>query len=112
MVVAVREIQDTRKNPGILIFDGLWGCAMTQVRHRQRDRTSVEIPSRVPPDRILRLPQVCKMTGLRRSFVYELQAEHRFPRSFKLGSRAVGWLEREIQAWISTRIESSRRTAK
>jgi prophage regulatory protein len=82
---------------------------MTQVRHRQRDRTSVQIPA---PDRILRLPQVCKMTGLRRSFVYELQTERRFPQSIKLGSRAVGWLEREIQAWISTRIESSRRTAK
>jgi prophage regulatory protein len=86
---------------------------MTRARHRQRDRTSVETPAlRVPPDRILRLPQVCKMTGLRRSFVYELQAELRFPQSIKLGSRAVGWLEREIQAWISTRIESSRRIAK
>jgi prophage regulatory protein len=70
---------------------------------------STEIPPlRVMPDRILRLPQVCKMTGLRRSFVYELQAERRFPQSIKLGARAVGWLEGEIQAWISARIECSR----
>jgi prophage regulatory protein len=86
---------------------------MTQIRERQRDTISVEIPALcVSPDRILRLPQVCKMTGLRRSFLYELQAERRFPQGIKLGSRAVGWLEREIQAWISARIESSRGPAK
>jgi prophage regulatory protein len=86
---------------------------MRQVRHRQRDTISAETPAlRVSPDRILRLPQVCKMTGLRRSFLYELQAERRFPQSIKLGARAVGWLECEIQAWISARIESSRRPAK
>jgi prophage regulatory protein len=51
------------------------------------------------------------MTGLRRSFVYELQAQRRFPHSIKLGARAVGWLEGEIQAWISARIASSRRAA-
>jgi len=70
---------------------------------------STEIPTlRVTGDRILRLPQVCEMTGLRRSFLYELQAERRFPQSIKLGARAVGWLEGEIQAWRSARIESSR----
>lgn len=84
------------------------------MRHlnRPRDTMGAETPTlRVTPDRILRLPQVCKMTGLRRSFIYELQAERRFPPSIKLGARAVGWLEGEIQAWISTRIELSRRPA-
>jgi hypothetical protein len=48
---------------------------MRQIRNRPRDTMSTEIPAlRVAPDRILRLPQVCEMTGLRRSFVYELQA--------------------------------------
>jgi len=73
---------------------------------------NTEIPMlRITPNRILRLPQVCKMTGLRRSFLYELQSERRFPQSIKLGARAVGWLECEIQAWISARIDSSRGSA-
>jgi prophage regulatory protein len=85
---------------------------MRQMRNHQRDPMSVEILTpRAAADRILRLPQVCKMTGLRRSFVYELQAERRFPQSIKLGARAVGWLEGEIQAWIVARIESSRGSA-
>jgi prophage regulatory protein len=82
---------------------------MRQIRNHQRDAMSTEtLAARVAPDRILRLPQVCKMTGLGRSFVYELQAERRFPHSIKLGARAVGCLEGEIQAWIAARIESSR----
>jgi len=29
---------------------------------------------------VLRLPQVCKATGLCRSMIYQLEAEDRFPR--------------------------------
>jgi prophage regulatory protein len=56
----------------------------------------------------LRLPQVCKMTGLRRSMIYRMQAEKRFPQRIKLTERAVGWLEREVQEWLAQRIEHSR----
>ena len=56
----------------------------------------------------LRLPQVCKMTGLRRSMIYRMQAEKRFPQRIKLTDRAVGWLEREVQEWLAQRIENSR----
>ena len=63
-------------------------------------------------DRALRLPQVCQVTGLRRSMIYQLQSERRFPQRIKLSARAVGWLEREVQDWLARRVESSRREAK
>lgn len=47
--------------------------------------------------RLLRLEQVCEMTGLRRSMVYQLEAELRFPKSVKLTARAVGWVERSFR---------------
>jgi prophage regulatory protein len=56
----------------------------------------------------LRLPQVCKVTGLRRSMIYRMQAEKRFPQRIKLTERAVGWLEREVQEWLAKRIENCR----
>jgi prophage regulatory protein len=56
----------------------------------------------------LRLPAVCRMTGLGRSTIYRMQAEQRFPQGIKLGVRAVGWVEREVQEWLTNRIESSR----
>lgn len=57
---------------------------------------------------MLRLAQVCKITGLGRSMIYQLEAEHRFPSRIKLATRAVGWIEGEVQAWLARRIESSR----
>jgi prophage regulatory protein len=61
-----------------------------------------------PHQRILRLREVCALTGLRRSFIYQLQADGRFPQRIKLGARAVGWLEDEVQQWVGDRIAESR----
>jgi prophage regulatory protein len=58
---------------------------------------------------IIRLPQVCSITGLRRSMIYRLEAEQGFPSRIKIGIRAVGWIESEVQAWVTQRVEASRR---
>jgi prophage regulatory protein len=60
------------------------------------------------PIQILRLPQVCQRTGLCRSMIYQLEAERRFPNRIKLGLRAVGWVEGEVQEWLANRIERNR----
>lgn len=58
--------------------------------------------------RVLRLKEVCKVTGLGRSFIYQLQAEQQFPHSIKIGTRAVGWLDGEVREWLEARIRCSR----
>jgi prophage regulatory protein len=57
---------------------------------------------------VLRMPQVCKVTGLCRSMIYQLEAEKRFPSRIRLGLRAVGWIEGEVQEWLAIQIERSR----
>ena len=57
---------------------------------------------------VLRLPQVCQVTGLCRSMIYQLEAEQRFPRRIKIGLRAVGWIEGEVQGWLAEQVERSR----
>ena len=37
--------------------------------------------------------------------VYQLEAEQRFPHRIKIGLRAVGWVESEIQAWLAQRVQ-------
>jgi prophage regulatory protein len=59
--------------------------------------------------RILRLPQVCEVTGLCRSMIYQMEADLRFPQRVKIGTRAVGWVEKEVNAWLMRRIATSRR---
>ena len=64
--------------------------------------------SPVPCVQILRLPQICKATGLGRSMIYQLESERRFPCRVRIGARAVGWVEAEVQSWLAGRIERHR----
>lgn len=59
------------------------------------------------PMRLLRLAQVMDITGLRKTKIYELQAEGEFPMRVKITTHAVGWIEDEVQAWIARRVEIS-----
>ena len=61
-----------------------------------------------PPIRFLRLPEVMKRTGLSRSTIYVRLAAGCFPRPVALGSRAVGWIEAEVEEWVAERIAESR----
>ena len=58
---------------------------------------------------ILRLPTVKAITGLSRSTIYLRMSKGTFPEKISLGSRAVGWLETEIQDWLDERISVSRK---
>ncbi len=57
---------------------------------------------------ILRLPEVRVRVGLSRSSIYAAVSKGTFPKPILLGARSVGWLEVEIEAWVSQRIEMSR----
>lgn len=61
------------------------------------------------PDRLLRLPEVQRVTGLGRSAIYLQMQEGVFPRSVKAGRRAATWSEAAVQAWIAQRLEAPRR---
>jgi prophage regulatory protein len=54
-------------------------------------------------NRILRLPEVMEKTGVRRSSVYAWMKDGSFPKQIKMGMRASGWIEREIDEWIERR---------
>ena len=55
--------------------------------------------------KLIRIKDVMERTGLARSTVYKYISEGRFPRPIKLGSRAVAWVESEIESWIQNSIE-------
>ncbi len=54
--------------------------------------------------RVLRRPAVLDKTGESTSTIYEKMARGQFPRPIRLGARAVGWLEDEIDRYIEQRI--------
>jgi prophage regulatory protein len=58
-----------------------------------------------PPACILRLPEVMARVGLKRASIYLHVAAGTFPKQIALGIRAVGWLESEIDAWLTVRVQ-------
>ena len=58
--------------------------------------------------RVLRLPRVQTRAGLARSTIYVRVADGSFPKPVRLGARAVGWIESEVDAWIREQIAASR----
>ncbi len=50
--------------------------------------------------KLLRLPQVEEKISLKKSRIYLLMKEGRFPKPFRLGPRSVAWRKDEIDDWI------------
>jgi prophage regulatory protein len=55
-------------------------------------------------ERFLRLPEVKHITALSRAHIYLLISKDEFPKQYKLGQRAAGWLESEVLAWMQSKI--------
>ena len=68
-----------------------------------------------PQKRFIRLSEVLSRTGYGRTSIYRKMEDGSFPKSLKLGgpskdpsvfdSRAVAWIEDEVEQWIESRIE-------
>jgi len=52
-------------------------------------------------EKILRLPEMLEMTGMKRSTVYEKIKKNQFPKPIPLTERCSGWLESEVLSWIN-----------
>lgn len=61
----------------------------------------------VPRDRILRLPDVERITGLRKSTIYALakDKESTFPRQIHIHRRLTGWSEAAVLTWVQARLQ-------
>jgi prophage regulatory protein len=58
-------------------------------------------------ERLLRLPQVEALVGLRKSAIYAGVKNGTFPAPIALSIRSRAWPESLIQAWIAERIQAS-----
>lgn len=56
------------------------------------------------PRCILRLPEVIRRTGFKRSYIYQLMREGTFSQAFRIGMRSVGWDSYDIEQWIEQRL--------
>ena len=53
--------------------------------------------------RLLRFKDVQKLVGLARTTIWRFEREGTFPKRRRISSRAVGWVEKEVEEWIKSR---------
>ena len=61
----------------------------------------------VPRDRLVRLPEVEGMTGCKKSTIYQMIADGRFPKPLRLTGRMVAWPESAVLQWVQDRIQEA-----
>ena len=61
---------------------------------------------------LIRIKQVMEITGLSKSYLYNLTANGNFPRSVNIvpGGSSKGWIKEEIVSWVQQRIDERNRT--
>ena len=58
--------------------------------------------------KLIRIKSVVNLTGLSKSYIYDLCKKGLFPKSIQLvpGGTSVAWVEGEVKEWIEQRIQS------
>jgi len=57
-------------------------------------------------NKIIRLPATIQKTGLSRSTIYSLLKAGKFPQRIQLSARSMGFLESEIDEWLSAKADA------
>jgi prophage regulatory protein len=65
--------------------------------------------ARYATGQLVRIAEVCKMTGLSRTTIWRLQHARDFPRRVQISWGAVGWHLSDIEEWMRHRSQPLRR---
>lgn len=52
-------------------------------------------------EQLLTIKDVCSITRISRTMVYNAMNEGRFPRSVRLGRKAIRWRASDIEKWLA-----------
>lgn len=68
-------------------------------------------PATVPvmADRLLKLQEVMQIVSLRKTKIYQLKNDGKFPAPLKPGGHASRWSEREVYEWLAA-LSAERKT--
>ena len=61
----------------------------------------------VPRDRLVRMPEVETLTGCKKSTIYLLIQQGKFPQPVRLSARLSAWPETAVLQWVQDRIKQS-----
>ncbi len=59
-------------------------------------------------ENLIRLPEVMRRTGYGKAWIYRLIEAGQFPKSVKIGTRSIAFVESEVDKWVANKIAESR----
>jgi len=60
-------------------------------------------PTPEMPERIVRIQEVIKLTGLSRTTIWRMERKGEFPSRVQLGVGSVGWRASEVNDWLASK---------
>nr|WP_315203996.1 AlpA family phage regulatory protein [uncultured Albidiferax sp.] len=85
----------------------LQSVAATQPPAVAATQPPAEAPRHIPPrDRFLRLTDVETTTGCKKSTIYKLMKEGKFPKCINITRRMAAWSEAAVLQWVQDRINT------
>lgn len=72
----------------------------------KRGKQEIQVIQQQSVRRIIRLKETEQMCGFRRSHIYALMKQGKFPQRKQIGRRAVGWDSVEIEHWVADQLDS------
>ena len=60
-------------------------------------------PAPTKPEKLLRLPEVEALTGLKKTSIYNAAHANSFPKPIRISARCVAWRESDLAAWQAAR---------
>lgn len=87
-------------------YDAIMRFASHDVDHIKKQHIKVYIMNTV--NKLIRIKKVQEITGLSKSYIYQLVKQGAFPRSILLieGGSAVAWLNSEVIEWVESRVQA------
>lgn len=55
----------------------------------------------------LRFEQVSNLTGLSKATIDRLERSGKFPKRRKIGTRAIGWVHKEVDVWLREKLNAT-----
>ena len=71
------------------------------------NQVKAEINQTTKSNKLIRIKDVILMTGISKSYIYQLVSKNLFPKPIQLipGGTSVAWIESEVLGWIDGRIQ-------
>jgi len=73
-------------------------------------KTEIVNQKEIKRDRLIDLIETQTLVRCKKSTIYSLMKQGKFPKQVKLGSRMVAWPESSVLLWIQTQINQSQVT--